>query len=159
MHVSGVELESNKIEAMVNWPVPVTLKQLQAFLGLTGFYKKFEVKNPTHAPYGTLQPLPIPQVAGHYVHKLAKRFYGPYRIIRCIGDVAYELELLPSFQIHPVFHASFLKHIQVQASIGAKGRKMASFDKLGRRGATFQNYSLSILPLGAVAPRTQIRAI
>ncbi|KAI4328655.1 hypothetical protein L6164_020991 [Bauhinia variegata] len=33
----------------------------------------------------------------------------PYRITRYIGDIAYELALLPGCQIHAVFHASLLK--------------------------------------------------
>lgn len=29
---------------MIQWPIPSTLKQLQGFLGLTGFYRRF-IKN------------------------------------------------------------------------------------------------------------------
>ena len=42
-------------------------------------------------------------------HKLANIFYGPFAIEKCIGKVAYQLKLLASFQIHPIFHASLLK--------------------------------------------------
>lgn len=37
----GVTPEPSKIQAMVQWPNPRTAKELRAFLGLTGFYRKF----------------------------------------------------------------------------------------------------------------------
>lgn len=37
----GVEPEPSKIRAMVEWPIPSTIKALRGFLGLTGFYRKF----------------------------------------------------------------------------------------------------------------------
>lgn len=39
----GVAPGKTKIDAMVNCPVPTTLKQVQGFLGLIGFYRRLYI--------------------------------------------------------------------------------------------------------------------
>lgn len=41
---NGVQADPNKVQAMVSWPIPKNISALRAFLGLTGFYRRF-VKN------------------------------------------------------------------------------------------------------------------
>ena len=44
----GVSADEGKVEVMLNWPAPRSLKELRGFLGLTGYYQRFV------ANYGTL---------------------------------------------------------------------------------------------------------
>lgn len=56
-----------------------------------------------------LQPYVQSSVAHRAHHKLAFKFFRPFRIIERIGKVAYKLQLPDSAAIHPVFHVSQLK--------------------------------------------------
>ncbi|KAL0430619.1 UNVERIFIED_CONTAM: Transposon Ty3-I Gag-Pol polyprotein [Sesamum radiatum] len=56
-----------------------------------------------------LQPYRQNSVRRHVSSKLAKKFYGPFRVVRRVGAVPYELDLPESSRIHPVFHVSLLK--------------------------------------------------
>eukprot|EP00253_Pinus_taeda_P035933 PITA_35933 len=42
------------------------------------------------------------------VEKVKPRFYGPYRVTRRVGEVAYERELPPGSRVHNIFHVSSL---------------------------------------------------
>ena len=44
----------------------------------------------------------------HQATKLNPKCYGPFRVIKEISPVAYQLQLPPSWNIHPMFHASLL---------------------------------------------------
>ena len=44
----------------------------------------------------------------HQATKLNPKHYGPFKIIKEISPVAYQLQLPPSWNIHPVFHVSLL---------------------------------------------------
>lgn len=42
--------------------------------------------------------------------ELGRCYFGPFKIIKRIGEVSYKLELPDEARIHPVFHVSLLKH-------------------------------------------------
>lgn len=59
--------------------------------------------------YLKLHPYIQQSVEARGNHKLAFRFFGPYKIIKHVGEVAYKLALPSSSQVHQVVHVSQLK--------------------------------------------------
>ena len=37
----GIQMDSKKVDAILKWPHPRNLQELQMFLGLVGFYRKY----------------------------------------------------------------------------------------------------------------------
>ena len=58
-----------------------------------------------------LQPYIQASVAPRANHKLAYKFYGPYRIVERVGEVTYRLDMPTSCKVHPVFHVSLLRKV------------------------------------------------
>ena len=49
----GIATDPNKIEAVVNWPVPTTLKELRSFVGFASYYRRYaprftQIATPLH---------------------------------------------------------------------------------------------------------------
>ncbi|XP_074299979.1 uncharacterized protein LOC141631174 [Silene latifolia] len=59
--------------------------------------------------YLKLQPYRQVSISQRSNQKLARRYYGPYKILSKIGPVAYKLELPARAKIHHTFHVSLLK--------------------------------------------------
>lgn len=56
-----------------------------------------------------IQPYRQRSLAKKRYEKLSPRFFGPYNVIRQIGQVAYELALPKGCKVHPIFHVSLLR--------------------------------------------------
>ena len=59
--------------------------------------------------YLRLNPYKKTTIKGKGSKNLKPGFYGPYKVVRKIGEVLYELELPEGSKIHNVFHVSCLK--------------------------------------------------
>ena len=59
--------------------------------------------------YLMLQPYRQSTLKKSGAKKLKPRYYGPFRVIRDVGEVAYKLELSGDNKVHNIFHVSHLK--------------------------------------------------
>ena len=91
--------------------------------------------------------------------KLSPRYIGPYKIVRTIGKVAYELDLPSDLEaVHPVFHVSMLRKcigdpsrvfpvddVQVTEELSYEEKPVAILDRQVRRLCTKDVASVKVL--------------
>lgn len=61
--------------------------------------------------YLMLQPYRQSTLRKSGVEKFRPRYYGPFKVVRRVGEVAYELDLPTDSRVHNVFHVSRLKKV------------------------------------------------
>jgi hypothetical protein len=77
-----------------------------------------------------LQPYKQTSLKAEHCQKLAPKFYGPYTVLKHVGQVAYQLALPSHSKLHPVFHVSCLKKV-----IGAKCQIQTNHPELAEEGS------------------------
>jgi hypothetical protein len=58
-----------------------------------------------------LQPYKKTSLKAEQCQKLTPKFYGPYTVLKCVGQVVYQLALPSQSKLHLVFHVSCLKKV------------------------------------------------
>jgi hypothetical protein len=77
-----------------------------------------------------LQPYKQTSLKVKHCQKLVPKFYGPYTMLKHVGQVAYQLALPIHSKLHPFFHVSCLKKV-----IGAKCQIQTNLPDLAKEGS------------------------
>jgi hypothetical protein len=77
-----------------------------------------------------LQPYKKTSLKAEHCQNLAPKFYGPYTVLKHVGQVAYQLALPSHSKLHPVFHVSCLKKV-----IGTRCQIQTNLPKLAEEGS------------------------
>jgi hypothetical protein len=76
-----------------------------------------------------LQPYNQNSLKDEHCQKLAPKFFGPYKVLKHMRQVAYHLSFPSSSKLHPIFHVFCLKKV-----IGTKYRNQTSLPDLDEEG-------------------------
>ena len=77
-----------------------------------------------------LQPCKQTSLKAEHCQKLAPKFYGPYTVLKHVGQVAYQLALPSQSKLHPIFHVSCLKKV-----IGTRCQIQTNLPELAKEGS------------------------
>ncbi|XP_074374544.1 uncharacterized protein LOC141714951 [Apium graveolens] len=92
----GVEVDREKIEAMVEWPQPKNLRELRGFLGLIGYYHKF-VANYCPDSTSTHRPLSIPYLVWE---EISLNFVAGLPLSHGVNAVLVVVDCLSNDSVH-----------------------------------------------------------
>jgi hypothetical protein len=77
-----------------------------------------------------LQPYKQTSLKAEHCQKLAPKFYGPYTVLKHVGQFTYKLALPSQSNLHPVFHVSCLKKV-----IGTRCQIQTNLPELTKEGS------------------------
>ncbi|KAB2635839.1 hypothetical protein D8674_026373 [Pyrus ussuriensis x Pyrus communis] len=118
-HIVSYELGSAKMESveqglmardkmltMLKTNLIITQNRIKVQANKNRSEKTFEVGDWVYLKLILYQ---LQSLATHAYHKLHPKFYGPFKVLKKVGSVAYKLKLPETSKLHPVFHVSCLK--------------------------------------------------
>jgi hypothetical protein len=77
-----------------------------------------------------LQPHKQNSLKADHCQKLAPKFYGPYIVLKRVGQVSYQLDLSNHSKLHLIVHVSCLKKV-----IGTKCQNQTNLPELDEQGS------------------------
>jgi hypothetical protein len=77
-----------------------------------------------------LQPYKKTSLKDDHFQKMVPKFYGPYMVLKNVGQVAYQLDFPYHSKLHPIFHVSFLNNV-----IGTKCQTQTNLPELEEEGS------------------------
>jgi hypothetical protein len=77
-----------------------------------------------------LQPYKKTSLKSEHCQKLVPKFYGPYIVLKCVGQVVYQLALPNQSNLHLVFHVSCIKKV-----IGTRCQIQTNLPELDEEGS------------------------
>jgi hypothetical protein len=135
----GVSTDPSKISAMLHWPAPTTVTELKAFLGLTGYYRRF-VKG-----YGMLTR-PLTQLLRHKQFLWSAESQQAFDAVK-LAMTRTPVLTLPNFQEQFTVETDACKD-GIGAVLMQKGQPIAYLSKaLGEKHKNLSIYEKEFLAL------------